>query len=807
MRTIQSFAGANVYSHQPAVVLHLDSKDFSGRKSDEVINLKKRLLEIPINLAEHFCSSSEKDNFLECFERSTHFNHIIEHVALELMALAGIDSPRGRICSGTNKDLSKVIIETTEPEIVRYLLLFAAELVEAIVEGKTPNIDEAVAEARRIAIHSKIDANSRLIVEAAERRGIPWIRQNEHDLIQLGYGMNSRLVKSSLTDETNLISVETASDKNLTKQRLRKFSIPVPGGVLARSAEEAVEAFRKIGAPVVVKPLAGQNGKGVAPEVTDEEKVIGAFYEARKYSSEVLIEERLEGKNYRVLIVGGKIIAASERMPDGMTRDVTDETHRSVQVLCERAARVINLDVCEVNLIAEDISTLLAPKKLGIIEINAAPDLHSYAFPNEGKPRDAGGAIVEMLYPNGKESRIPIIAITGTNGKTSVTRMTAHILGGANLFVGITTTGGIYLGGELVAKGDMTGPNSARTILGDKAVEVAVLETARGGIVRRGLGYDSSDVTVFTNIAEDHIGQDGIESIKDLIRIKALVAERLRAGGTLVINADDENSLTVLERPSVKSIPKKIVYFSLDETNPRVLENLEQGETAYYLENDFIVEAAGRETFPLIKINEIPATLGGTAEFQVANAMASIAACRAVGISREQCAVALQSFRNDANNPGRNNLYKVGAGYVLVDYGHNTDGFAAVCRMAQRWTGKIVTGIIGLPGDRENRLVEEAARVAARGFDRVIVTEEVNRRGREIGEMAKLLCDAIKREKPDKDCEIIFDEIEAFSKAVAEIRENEVVVIFYRQFDLILEVLARNNAVPVSSFEETVSTS
>jgi cyanophycin synthetase len=199
-------------------------------------------------------------------------------------------------------------------------------------------------------------------------------------------------------------------------------------------------------------------------------------------------------------------------------------------------------------------------------------------------------------------------------------------------------------------------------------------------------------------------------------------------------------------------------------------------------------------------------TLGGTADFQTANAMAAIAACRFYGLSREQIINRIKTFRSDANNPGRNNLYKVGAGYVLVDYGHNTDGFAAVCRMARRWTEKTVTGIIGLPGDRDDRIVREAAQVAAQGFDRVIVTEEVNRRGRAVGEMAKLLYDAIEREKPGGNCEIVLDEIEAFSKALAEMRKNEVVVIFYRQLDLILEILARHRAVPISSFEENLQT-
>jgi cyanophycin synthetase len=443
--------------------------------------------------------------------------------------------------------------------------------------------------------------------------------------------------------------------------------------------------------------------------------------------------------------------------------------------------------------------------KGGVIEINAAPGLRMHTFPSEGKPRDVGGAIIEMLYPNGNPARIPIISITGTNGKTTTTRMIAHILNDGKRTVGMTTSTGIHINGELIVQGDTTGPISARTILGDKSINVAVLETARGGIVRRGLAYDWSDISVLTNISEDHIGQDGIESIEDLIPIKALVAERVRPGGTLILNADDENSLRVLKREKVKEVNKQIIYFSLDENNRRVSEHAACGGTAYVVKNNSIVEIIEQESSPVIATRDIPVTLGGTADFQTANAMAAIAACRSYGLSREQIVNQLKTFRND-NNPGRNNLYKVGIGYVLVDYGHNTDGFAAVCRMARRWTGKTVTGIIGLPGDRDDRIAQEAAQVAAQGFDRVIVTEEVNRRGRAVGEMAKLLCDAIEREKPNGNCEIVLDEIEAFSKAIAEMRKNEVVVIFYRQLDLILEILARHQGVPVSSFEDNLET-
>lgn len=382
----------------------------------------------------------------------------------------------------------------------------------------------------------------------------PWTRENDYSLVQLGYGKNLHFVQAALTDKTSNIGVDLAGDKDLTKQRLAKFSIPVPDGEIVCTEAEAVEALREIGAPVVVKLLDGRQGKGVPLNLSTPEEVIAAFRVAQEFSTDVLVEELFVGKNYRVLVVGGKMVAASERLPchitgdgrhtiaqlieienqspmrgeghekpltqirltpillasmlkkgwiledvpeadervmlcggtnlstGGTARDVTDEVHESVKILCERAARIVNLDICGVDLVVKNIAEPMPNEKGGVIELNAAPGLRMHAFPSEGKPRDVGGAIVEMLYPPGKPARIPIIAITGTNGKTTVTRMISHILSESGKQVGMTTTDGIFLNGKQIAAGDTTGPVSAKTILGDNAVEIAVLETARNPI-------------------------------------------------------------------------------------------------------------------------------------------------------------------------------------------------------------------------------------------------------------------------------------------------------------------------------------
>jgi cyanophycin synthetase len=874
---IRAYSGASVYSHRPAVMTELDLGDLKGKTSRTISGFNAQLLELLPDLSEHRCTANRPGGFVERLHEGTHFNHVAEHVAMELLTLAGFDRHENR-CLGDENDDSKAVIETTVFETTRFLMPVAADLVEAVIAEKTFGIEEKILEAKEIAADTELGPSAAAVARAAEKRNIPWQRQNIASLIQLGYGKNLRLAQAAMTDGTGIIGVDLAGDKDLTKQRLRDFSIPVPEGEIVRSEAEAVRALESLGAPVVVKPLDGRQGKGVSLNLKTPEEVTEAFRLAREFSRKVLVEELFEGKNYRVLVVGGKMVAASERVPCGVdgdgvhtvgelieienrnplrgeghekpltkikvdpiilaamekegwkmddvppagmrvslcagmnlstggtARDVTDEVHPTIKVLCERAARAVDLDICGVDLVVEDISAPMPEEKGGVIEINAAPGLRMHTHPTEGEPRDVGAAIVEMLYPDGKDSRIPIISITGTNGKTTVTRMISHVLNDGGRTVGATTSTGIFLNGAQIAKGDTTGPISARSILGDKAVDVAVLETARGGLVRRGLAYDWSDISVITNISEDHIGQDGIASIDDLIRIKSLIAERVRAGGTLILNADDETSKIVLERENVRKIEKKIVYFSLDANNPRLREHGRKGGTAYFLENDAIVEMIGNERHPVVAAPEIPVTLGGTADFQVANSMAAIAACRAFGLSREEIVGRLKTFQTATNNPGRNNLYKVGKGHVLVDYGHNTDGFAAVCRMVSRWNGRTVTGVINIAGDRDDRIVKEAAKVAAHCFDRVFATEDIDRRGRAPGEIPQILCETIGEENPRCRCEITVNEGEAVAKAIREMKEHEVVVVFYDNLAGVLEILARHQAVPVSSFDESAKT-
>jgi cyanophycin synthetase len=869
---IRTIAGPNIYAGKPVLVARLFLEELTDVASTEIPGFTDRLLAALPALHDHHCSRGRPGGFNERLREGTYFAHVVEHVALELSEHAGIASCFGRVRRAGDPGRYHVVVEYKAEQGARFLLNVAVELVNALVAGDPYPLEEKLKDAKRIVAETELGPSTRAIVDAATWRGIPWFRIGaDSSLVQFGYGKNRKQIQAAVCDKTRAIAVEVAGDKELTKTILEHVSIPVPRGILVQTWDEAVDALARIGPPVVVKPLDGRQGKGVSLNLTTPEEVAHAFHLANEYYNHVLVEELFEGRNYRVLVVGGRVVAASERtaahvvgdgshtigelieitnrdpargeghekpltqitvddivqahlLKSGLTlehiprageviylrdginlstggtaKDVTDVVHRSVAEMCVRAARVIGMDVCGVDLVLRDISSPMTKAQGGVIELNASPGLRMHLYPSEGQPRDVGGAIVDMMYPQGTSSRIPIISVTGTNGKTTVTRMIGHALGESGQTVGMTTTDGIYIAGELIVEGDTTGPHSARTILSDPAVEVAVLETARGGIARRGLGYDWSDVSVLTNIQPDHIGQDGIETVEDILHIKSLVAERVREGGTLILNADDEHLARLMENPRVSRLDKRVVYFSLRDNHPLVRKHLASRGLAYYVRDGWVVEANGDEEHAVVRVREIPAALGGAAEFNVANSLASAAACRAHGLTREQVAAGLTTFRSDSQNPGRNNLYRVGGGYVMLDYGHNADAFRAVSRMDSLWQGRRVTGIVGIPGDRDDSLVFEGGRVAARGFHRLIIKEDKNLRGRRPGEVAGLIYQAVKDEAPERECHIMLDECDALRAEIERIRSGEIVVIFYDELEPLLALLNECGATPAST--------
>jgi cyanophycin synthetase len=444
----------------------------------------------------------------------------------------------------------------------------------------------------------------------------------------------------------------------------------------------------------------------------------------------------------------------------GTSKDVTSAVHDDVAELCRRSAMAAGLDVCGIDIRLPDISAPLLSgggQPAAVIEVNACPGLRMHLAPAEGSPRDVAEPIIDRLYPPGAQARIPIIAVTGTNGKTTTVRMIAHVLSQAGLRTGMSCTDGVWVAGRCVLKADASGPRSAEIVLDDTSVEAAVLETARGGIIRRGLGYDQADVAVITNISQDHLGDDGIDELDELVNVKALVAEELAVGGSVVLNAADQRVAAIADRPAVRKNTPMIRYFSAVPGCGVIERHKRAGGICYEVCDGQITETDGGRQRVIMDVAELPGAFGGKARHVVANALAAAAACRAVGIPVKDIRVALSDFAPARTNPGRGNVYAATSGQdgsaapspVLVDYGHNAAALVATGELVKAaWGGHHVAAVT-LPGDRRDDLVAESAEAVASCFATVVVYEDEDLRGRMPGEMRELVAAAMRKARPD----------------------------------------------------------
>ncbi|HLT48394.1 MAG TPA: cyanophycin synthetase [Rubricoccaceae bacterium] len=867
VESVRALRGPNVYHPRPVLVARLDLGDLAGVESTAVGGFADRLLARLPGLHDHHCSPGRPGGFVERLREGTYFGHVVEHVALELSELAGIGVTFGKARHAGREGRYDVVLRYRSEAGMRHLVQVAVDLVDALVRGDDFPLEEAVEEAKAVVRRSELGPSTRALVEAAERRGIPWERVGEESLVRLGYGKHRRFVRAAMTSATSAIATDVAHYKDLTKQLLRDAFVPVPSGVVVRDEEAAVAAHAQFDGPVVVKPLDGNQGRGVTVGLTTPGEVREAFRRAAAYGRSVVVEEQLTGKDYRVLVVAGRVVAAAERSPchvtgdgahtiaelieqanadprrgeghekpltrivvdeameaflarsgrtladvpaagecvaltgsanlstGGTARDVTDALHPEVRAVCERAARAVGLDVCGVDLVTEDVARPLVKGRGGVIEVNASPGLRMHLHPSEGARREVAEAILDALYPPGAPSRIPIVAVTGTNGKTTTARLIGHVLGANGRTVGMTTTSGVWVGGTCVARGDLTGPASARAVLADPAVEVAVLETARGGILRRGLGYDWADVAVVTNVCADHLGQDGLETVDDLIHVKAVVAERVREGGTVVVNADDEGALRVLERVPREG-GREVVLFSLRADHPLVRRHVAAGGAAYFVRDGWIVEACPETEARVLQVDRVPITFGGHAEHNVANVLGAVAACRALGLRLFAVTRALRAF-GAAHNEGRASVYRLGRGHVVLDYGHNAHGIEAVGRFLRRWRPDAeIIGLVKVPGDRADALLIEAGRTAARAFGHLVLSEDRDLRGRAPGEVIALLRRGAEDAAPGVPVEVVPDEREALRSVLDRVRAGALAVCFYEELEPLVALLREADARP-----------
>jgi len=841
--------GPNYWSYRPCVWMRIDLGPFRDRPSNEIRGFGDELQRLLPGLEEHHCSEGAKGGFLKRVVEGTWLGHVAEHVAIEIQQEVGISVSFGRTRETKTPGVYNLVYEMEEERVgVR-----AGKLALDVVEHCAGlDVDLALSSSldklKRTRERWALGPSTRSIVAVAATRGIPHLRLNDRSLVMLGTGVHQKRIQATIASTTAQLGVEIAGDKSLTKTLLGDNGVPVPKGSVAQDEDDAVAIAGKLGWPIVVKPLDASHGRGVLTNIRSESELRLAYKDALKFRDEVIVEQFLEGHDFRFLVIAGRFICAAQRVPafvvgdgkrtiedlveevnrdprrgighekiltkieiddlslallarrnltprsvpdegetvylkstanlstGGISRDVTDSVHPSNIHLMERIARIVGLDIAGIDVISPTVEKPIADVGGGIVEVNAAPGFRMHTDPTEGTPRDAAGAVIEMLYPPGTPSRIPIVSITGTNGKTTTTRLLAHIARYAGHHVGLTTTEGVYIGSEQIMKGDCTGPASAQAVLRDPTVTFAALETARGGLLRFGLGYDWADVGVVTNVAEDHLGLRDIETLEDLARLKALVVERVFPHGTAVLNAEDSMTPWIADR-----IKARIAFFSLDPSHERLKVHVASGGLAAVMDrHDTLCLYRSTLRIPLVHARQVPITFDGKARFNIANALAASLAAFAAGIEMDDIRGGLTTFHpTPFQAPGRGNIYEFRDFRVMIDYCHNAHGMALVAPfLSSMKRGRLVV-VLNAPGDRREEDFDAITKAAAPHFDRVILRDDEDLRGRASGEVTGFLRAGLMRHgMKDDQIEEAKNEPEAVRRALAMARRDDLIVIF-----------------------------
>lgn len=860
---IKSYKGRNVFSHRPVIKMLIDIGNLYDTPTKDIDNFNSTLTEMFPGLEEHFCSVGKKGGFLERLQEGTYIGHVTEHLIIELQHILGYEVFYGKTRVVEEPSLYYIVYEYSNEKCGIECGKTAVSIVSDILSGKEINLEAIIKNLRTTAVQAELGPSTKAIFEEAKKRGIPVTRLGNDSILQLGYGKYSRLVEASLTDAPSCIAVDIAGNKCLTKEILSNHGIPVPYGDVAYTEESAVVIAESLGYPVVAKPYNGNQGKGVTLNINNGQQVRKAFAEAMKFSNAVMVERFIKGRDYRVLVIGDKVTAVSERRPpsvtgdgvhnirqlieiensnelrgedherpltkikfDGIAQDVlerqridenyvpkageiiklrdnsnlstggtavdcTDRIHPVNSRMAVKAAKAIGLDIAGIDVTTEDISVPMNLSEGAVIEVNAAPGLRMHLYPSEGEKNNVAGDIIEMLFPEDQQFSVPVVSITGTNGKTTVTRLISHTIALKGTTVGMTCTSGVYIDGKCIMKGDNTGPVSAGMVLSDKRVEAAVLETARGGIIKKGLGYDLADVGVIVNISDDHLGLDGLNSLEDLAHVKALVIEAVKPEGYSVLNADDEMTKYLMGRAK-----GKVILFSREKSNELIAEHILSGGMALYTEGDNVVINDGNACITLVDIKDIPITFGGIIECNIENSLAAASALYALGIPVDDIKAGLLTFKPDIEtNPGRFNLFEMGSFKVMLDYSHNTAGYNAVINFIQKMQQDRIVGIIGIPGDRLDRNIREVGMLSANAFSKIYIKEDRDHRGRKQGEVAEILYEAVTGAGFKKEnLKVVHSEIKALETAILDAQPGDFIIMFYEEFEPAVELINRLKA-------------
>ncbi len=778
--------------------------------------------------------------------------HVLELVTLGLQVQAGCPVTFSHTDKAPEANTYRVIVEYSEEKVGRLAFELAQTLCNAAIEDTIFDLNEALLRLRELNEDIRLGPSTRAIVQAAVARGIPFRRLTEGSLVQFGWGSKQRRIQASESDMTNAVAEAIVQDKELTKTLLHAAGIPVPRGRNVKSADDAWVAACEIGTPVVVKPQDSNQGKGVTVNLAGIEEVKAAYTIAAEFSDSVLVERYIPGHDYRMLVVGDKLIAAARRDPPqvigdginsirqlveqinrdprrgeghvasltkihldeislshlatqgltaesipargahvvlrnnanlstgGAATDVTDDVHPELAERVIAAAQVVGLDICGVDVVCESVMRSLEEQGGGIIEVNAAPGLRMHLQPSLGKPRAVGEAIINNMFAEGDDARIPVISVTGTNGKTTTTRVIANILKKDNKRVGVACTDGVYIDGLCIDTGDCSGPRSARNILFHPDVDAAVLETARGGLLREGLGFDHCHVAVVTNIGMgDHLGLAYVNTVEELAAVKRIVVQNVTPGtGFAVLNAADP-----LVARMADHCPGSVIFFACDSHHPVLAKHRAQRKRVIYVENRCIV-ALGEAGEYRIPLNEIPLTQNGSINFQVENTMAAIGAGWALGLDWAVIRAGLTSFVNDMQTaPGRFNLFNYRNATLIADYGHNPDAIQALVSAIDNIPSKKRSVVISAAGDRRDEDIRQQTRILGDAFDEVVLYQDQCQRGRADGEVLTLLREGLGNAKRTQKISEIVGEAIAIDAALSNIEDGELCVILVDQVE------------------------
>ncbi|MDQ1602690.1 MAG: cyanophycin synthetase [Actinomycetota bacterium] len=864
------YRGPNLWSYEPAVHLLVDLGSLEDHPSHTIPGFVDGLLDALPGIARHSCSRGKRGGFVERLKEGTWLGHVSEHVALQLQQEAGHDIRRGKTRGTGTRGQYNVVYGYVEERVGLSASRLAVRLVNHLVRAE-PDFDfPAELEAFLLkAERTAFGPSTQAILDEAASRDIPWLRLNEHSLVQLGQGVHQRRIRATMTSNTSALAVDIAGDKELTTRLLAAAGLPVPKSESVRTVEQALRAADRIGYPVVCKPLDGNHGRGVVLDIADAEELRAAFDVSQEQSRRgwVVVESLIAGKDYRVLIIGGRLVALAERVPahvvgdevhtvrelvdetnadprrgfghekvltrikvddaavelvreqgfglddapaegtmvkltltgnmstGGISIDRTLEAHPDNVEIAEEAARVVGLDVAGIDFICPDIAEPVLETGGAICEVNAAPGFRMHTHPTVGEAQYVAKPVVDSLFPPGAPSRIPIVAVTGTNGKTTTSRMIAHVFKGMGRKVGMTSTDGIVIDERLVIRADASGPKSARMVLQNPRVDFAVFEVARGGILREGLGYERNDVAVVLNVAPDHLGMRGIDTLEQLAEVKQVIVEAVPRDGFAVLNADDP-----LVRGMRRRCSGEVVWFSMAEAGSEEMDLVDRhcrrGGRAVVLERgelgQMIVIRHGRRAMQLAWTHLLPATFGGRAKMNVANSLAAAAAAFAAGAHLHDIRQGLRTFTTSYYlSPGRLNEIEVAGATVIVDYCHNAPGMRMLGDFVEQLAASAAQtselgkpsriGVIATAGDRRDEDMRELGSVAAEHFDVLVVREDASLRGRPRGEVAALVAEGARSRMAEgarcKQVETVLEEIPAVHHAMARANPGDLVVL------------------------------